>query len=90
MDGTAFMIVVSRRAIKTTPEKQTEPDIGYVTMANGVVCAGSISATGNNMQAMDAATGHDGQHCTVTPDACLSPPNPAARGGLPEHVSAAT
>jgi len=32
-------------------------DIGFVSAANGVVYAGSNAGTGNNMYALDAATG---------------------------------
>lgn len=39
-----------------TPDPQMERDIGFVTVANGVVYVGSAS-TGNNMYALDAATG---------------------------------
>jgi polyvinyl alcohol dehydrogenase (cytochrome) len=40
-----------------TPDPQSVPDIGYVSTANGVVYAGSSTATGKNMYALDASTG---------------------------------
>jgi polyvinyl alcohol dehydrogenase (cytochrome) len=40
-----------------TPDPQSVPDSGFVSVANGVVYAGSNAATGTNMYALDASTG---------------------------------
>ena len=40
-----------------TPDPQSASDIGYVSVANGVVYAGSNAARGKNMYALDASTG---------------------------------
>jgi polyvinyl alcohol dehydrogenase (cytochrome) len=40
-----------------TPDPQSAPDTGYVSVANGVVYAGSNASTGTNMYALDASTG---------------------------------
>ena len=40
-----------------TPDPQGAHDSGFVTVANGVVYAGSSIATGDNMYALDASTG---------------------------------
>ena len=40
-----------------TPDPQSMPDSGYVSVANGVVYAGSNAATGTNMYGLDASTG---------------------------------
>jgi polyvinyl alcohol dehydrogenase (cytochrome) len=40
-----------------TPDPQGAVDAGFVSVANGVVYAGSMVTTGNNMYALDAATG---------------------------------
>lgn len=40
-----------------TCDPQGAPDTGAVSVANGVVFAGSMAETGNNMYALDAATG---------------------------------
>ena len=40
-----------------TPDPQSVPDSGFLSVANGVVYAGSNAATGNNMYGLDASTG---------------------------------
>jgi polyvinyl alcohol dehydrogenase (cytochrome) len=40
-----------------TPDPQSASDTGYVSVANGVVYAGSNASTGTNMYALDASTG---------------------------------
>jgi polyvinyl alcohol dehydrogenase (cytochrome) len=40
-----------------TPDPQGAVDAGFVSVANGVVFAGSMVTTGNNMYALNAATG---------------------------------
>ena len=40
-----------------TPDPQSASDTGYVSVANGVVYAGSNASTGTNMSALDASTG---------------------------------
>jgi polyvinyl alcohol dehydrogenase (cytochrome) len=40
-----------------TPDPQGAVDAGFVSVANGVVYAGSMVTAGNNMYALDAATG---------------------------------
>jgi polyvinyl alcohol dehydrogenase (cytochrome) len=40
-----------------TPDPQGAVDAGFVSVANGVVYAGSMVTTGTNMYALDAATG---------------------------------
>lgn len=40
-----------------TPDPQSAPDTGYVSVANGVVYADSNASTGTNMYALDASTG---------------------------------
>ena len=40
-----------------TPDPQSASDTGYVSVANGVVYAGSSASTGTNMYALDASTG---------------------------------
>lgn len=40
-----------------TPDPQSAADSGYVSVANGVVYAGSNAQTGTNMYALDAGTG---------------------------------
>jgi polyvinyl alcohol dehydrogenase (cytochrome) len=40
-----------------TPDPQSVPDTGYVSVANGVVYAGSDAKTGTNMYALDASNG---------------------------------
>ena len=39
------------------PDPQGAVDAGFVSAANGVVYGGSMATTGNNMYALDAATG---------------------------------
>ncbi|MEV4259487.1 PQQ-binding-like beta-propeller repeat protein, partial [Spirillospora sp. NPDC049652] len=45
------------RVLWRTPDPQGGVDMGYVSAANGVVYAGSAAGTGDNMYALDAATG---------------------------------
>jgi polyvinyl alcohol dehydrogenase (cytochrome) len=40
-----------------TPDPQSVPDSGFVSVANGVAYAGSNAATGTNMYGLDASTG---------------------------------
>jgi polyvinyl alcohol dehydrogenase (cytochrome) len=40
-----------------TPDPQGAHDDGFVSIANGVMYAGSVASTGTNMYALDAATG---------------------------------
>lgn len=40
-----------------TPDPQGAMDLGFMTVANGVVYAGSDAGTGNNMYALDASSG---------------------------------
>ena len=40
-----------------TPDPAGSFDIGFVSVANGVVYGGSVATTGTNMYALDAATG---------------------------------
>ena len=40
-----------------TPDPQSVPDSGFVSVANGVVYADSNASTGTNMYALDASTG---------------------------------
>ena len=40
-----------------TPDPQSASDTGYVSVANGVVYAGSSASTGTNMYALDASNG---------------------------------
>lgn len=44
-------------ARRQTPDPQGAPDLASLTVANGVVYAGSMAHTGNQMYALDAATG---------------------------------
>ncbi len=41
-----------------TPDPQGAFDTGFISAANGVVYAGSLASTGNNMYALDARTGN--------------------------------
>jgi polyvinyl alcohol dehydrogenase (cytochrome) len=40
-----------------TPDPQGEADLGALTVANGVLYAGSMAHTGNEMYALDTSTG---------------------------------
>src|SRR5262249_45689578 len=40
-----------------TPDPQSLPDSGFVSVANGVAYVGSNAATGTNMYGLDASTG---------------------------------
>jgi polyvinyl alcohol dehydrogenase (cytochrome) len=45
------------RILWQTPDPQSAPDIAALTVANGVVYAGSLARTGDQMYALDAGTG---------------------------------
>jgi polyvinyl alcohol dehydrogenase (cytochrome) len=53
----AAMDPATGKILWQTPDPQGAVDAGFVSVANGVVYAGSMVTTGNNMYAMDAATG---------------------------------
>ncbi|RFU42833.1 hypothetical protein DZF91_04465 [Actinomadura logoneensis] len=53
----AALSAADGRVLWRTPDPQGAVDMGYVSAANGVVYAGSAAGTGDNMYALDAATG---------------------------------
>jgi polyvinyl alcohol dehydrogenase (cytochrome) len=53
----AAMDPATGKILWQTPDPQGAVDAGFVSVANGVVYAGSMAAAGNNMYALDAATG---------------------------------
>ncbi len=53
----AAMDPATGKILWQTPDPQGAVDAGFVSVANGVVYAGSMVTAGNNMYALDAATG---------------------------------
>jgi outer membrane protein assembly factor BamB len=53
----AELDVTTGRIVWQTADPQGAGDAGFVTVAGGVVYAGSMAADGDNMYALDAATG---------------------------------